>query len=448
MGDSARIDRTRVMITTEGQRLYWATRLRSAVPDIKQAIAEVGDAPGDVESWLASRHRRRLIPGEEDARVTPAPNARDWPRAGARSARPRRRGAHGGGVVADLRDRRPELRSVQTSRWHQRRTSYALSMSMRCTFAAGIDALLDGLMVMLRRNTGSIWNRSPPVSRPGVACPASAHASAAHARRITTWRPPGSCTTSRSASVHHRRASPATSGSPGARYGAVERLPAREPQPLADAKVDAARGGDRNPPAVGRQQRHEHAPVERLDRRERRGVVAILAPPASVLAPGPALPSPGCRGAAARARCPRCRSAEARDRVTRSSTRAEWPRPTDRVRRRAARRPRASCRRSRRGACHVRNGTAFGVVVAASDAGARAIVGDEKAAAGRGGIEPPAAAWYRRVGVARPGAQHDGTFERELGARRRRERLLACARAGPTPMPAARRGRARRRAAG
>jgi len=64
MGSSARIDRTRVSLATETERLYWQARLRAALADIREALDEVGTAPPDVQSWLAARRRSRLIPGE------------------------------------------------------------------------------------------------------------------------------------------------------------------------------------------------------------------------------------------------------------------------------------------------------------------------------------------------------------------------------------------------
>ena len=65
MGSTARIDRTRVSVSTEAECLYWEARLRADRADIRAAIEEVGTAPAAVETWLAARHRSRLIPGED-----------------------------------------------------------------------------------------------------------------------------------------------------------------------------------------------------------------------------------------------------------------------------------------------------------------------------------------------------------------------------------------------
>jgi hypothetical protein len=65
MTSSARIDRTCVSVASEAERLYWQARLRAGLADIREAIDEVGTAPGDVQAWLAARRRSRLIPGED-----------------------------------------------------------------------------------------------------------------------------------------------------------------------------------------------------------------------------------------------------------------------------------------------------------------------------------------------------------------------------------------------
>jgi len=65
MGSSARIDRTRVSVSTEAECLYWEARLRAHRADIRAAIGDVGPEPAAVETWLAARRRSRLIPGED-----------------------------------------------------------------------------------------------------------------------------------------------------------------------------------------------------------------------------------------------------------------------------------------------------------------------------------------------------------------------------------------------
>ena len=65
MGSSARIDRTRVSVSTEAECLYWEARLRAQRADIRAAIEDVGPAPAAVATWLAARRRSRLIPGED-----------------------------------------------------------------------------------------------------------------------------------------------------------------------------------------------------------------------------------------------------------------------------------------------------------------------------------------------------------------------------------------------
>ena len=65
MGSSARIDRTRVSVSTEAECLYWEARLRAHRADIGAAIEEVGTEPTAIATWLAARRRSRLIPGED-----------------------------------------------------------------------------------------------------------------------------------------------------------------------------------------------------------------------------------------------------------------------------------------------------------------------------------------------------------------------------------------------
>jgi hypothetical protein len=62
MGTTQRIDRSRVSLATEAERLYWETKLSARRSAIEDALAEVGANPGMVADWLVRHRRPRLQP--------------------------------------------------------------------------------------------------------------------------------------------------------------------------------------------------------------------------------------------------------------------------------------------------------------------------------------------------------------------------------------------------